>query len=67
MKKMMKQYKIYEKNLINFLEMNLEDMEVSTKEKILHNFERQLKECEENDNLASIIQIGIDMIKKELM
>lgn len=63
---MMKQYKIYEKNLINFLETNLEDMGVSTKEKILHSFERQLKKCEDN-NLASIIQIGIDMIKKELM
>ena len=63
---MMKQYKIYEKNLINFLEMNLEDMEVSTKERILHSFERQLKECED-DNLASIIQIGINMIEKELI
>ena len=63
---MMKQYEKYEKNLINFLEKNLEDMEVSTKEKILHSFERQLKECEDN-NLASIIQIGINMIKKELM
>lgn len=67
MKKMMKQYKIYEKNLINFLETNLEDMEVSTKEKILHNFERQLKKCEDDDNLASVIQKGIEMIKKGLM
>ena len=63
---MMKQYKIYEKNLINFLEMNLEDMEVSTKVKILNSFEKQLKKCEDN-NLASVIQKGIDMIKKELM
>lgn len=63
---MMKQYEKYEKNLINFLETNLEDMEVSTKERILHSFERQLKECED-DNLASVIQKGIDMIKKGLM
>ena len=63
---MMKQYKIYEKNLINFLETNLEDMEVSTKVKILNSFEKQLKKCEDN-NLASVIQKGIDMIKKELM
>lgn len=66
MKKMMKQYKIYEKNLINFLETNLEDMEVSTKVKILHSFEKQLKECDDG-NLASVIQKGIDMIKKGLM
>ena len=66
MKKMMKQYKIYENNLINFLETNLEDMEVSTKEKILHSFEKQLKKCED-DNLASVIQKGIDIIKKGLM
>ena len=62
----MKQYKIYEKNLINFLETNLEDMEVSTKVKILNSFEKQLKKCEDN-NLASVIQKGIDMIKKELI
>ena len=63
---MMKQYKIYEKNLINFLETNLEDMEVSTKVKILHSFERQLKECED-DNLAKVIKKGIDIIEKGLM
>ena len=63
---MMKQYEKYEKNLINFLETNLEDMEVSTKEKILNSFERQLKECKD-DNLASVIQKGIDMIKKEMI
>lgn len=63
---MMKQYEKYEKNLINFLEMNLEDMEVSTKVKILNSFEKQLKECEDY-HLASVIQKGIDMIKKGLM
>ena len=66
MKKMMKQYEKYEKNLINFLEMNLLDMEVSTKVKILNSFEKQLKKCED-DNLAKVIQVGIDMIKKGLM